>query len=117
MSPRLILYVYVHAYVYPRVYGYIHAYVSAGQVIISIIGGTSNSDMSSTIKVSTIKDVLMKGLMDTRDLKPIFITEVSDPSSGSSGSSFMKYVGDAKAKHNSNAVKAPPHFQSSSCSL
>jgi hypothetical protein len=48
--------------------------------------------------------MFMKGIMDTRDLKPIFITAGSD-------SGIMKYVGEARAKFNPKAVKTSAHFQ------
>jgi hypothetical protein len=77
----------------------VHAYVSAWQVIITIIGCSTNCNWPSTSK-----DMFMKGIMDTRALKPIFITAGRD-------SGIMKYVGEARAKFNPNVVKTPAHFQ------
>jgi hypothetical protein len=77
----------------------LQAYVSAWQVIITITGGSTNCNWPSTSK-----DMFMKGIMDTRALKPIFITTGSD-------SGFIKYVGEARAKFNPNVVKTPAHFQ------
>jgi hypothetical protein len=69
-------------------------------VIISITGGATDFDMSSTNN----NDMLMKWLMDVRALKPIFIT-------GGSNSGIMEYVGKARAKYTPNVVNNRAHFQ------
>jgi hypothetical protein len=71
-------------------------------VIITITGGATDFDMSST----TNNDMLMKGLMDTRALKPIFIT-------GGSNSGIMEYVGKARAKYTPHVVKKSCSFSNS----
>jgi hypothetical protein len=77
-------------------YMYMHMF---RQVIITITGGATNFNWSSTNK-----DMFMKGIMDTRALKPVFIT-------GGSDSGIMKYVGEARAKFNPNVVKTLAHYQ------